>query len=364
MNKDKKIKDISLPFYVVFSAKEQALFAKRLAFLIRGGIPLLKSLNILKHQTKSKAKAKIFEKLITDVSNGQFLATSMSRFKNIFGTLTINIIKVGETGGILEKNLEYLAQELQKRYLLRRKVLSALIYPVIVTIATLAITILLTVFIFPKILPIFESLNVELPWSTKILVFVSSFLLSYGLYVFLGILILIGAILFSYKKSEKIKLFLHTLLLKLPICGRLMKSYNMANFCRTMGILLNSEVSLIQAISITADTTNNLVYKKELMRMSKSVVRGEKISEHFEKNANLFPDIVSQMVGIGENTGNLADTFMYLSELYEGEVDDLTKNLSSTIEPVLMIVMGLAVGFVAISVITPIYDITQNLHTR
>ena len=154
------------------------------------------------------------------------------------------------------------------------------------------------------------------------------------------------------------------LILRLPIAGRIARYYNTTNFCRTLGLLLKSGTGVVEAVSVTGDTMENLIYRRECKVMSKKVSRGERISAHLEARQHLFPDVIGNMVAIGETSGNLSDTLVYLSELYEAEVDDITKNLSSSIEPVLMVFMGVIVGFVAVSVITPIYEVTQNISNQ
>lgn len=344
-----------------FSTKEQAHFAKRLSFLVKAGVPIVDSLRILRRQAKSTQRAKLLDKLISDVSNGQYLATSLKKLPNIFGDFAVNIIKIGESSGTLDINLNYLSEELKKKQALKQKIIGALIYPVFITVATIGLTILLTVFIFPKIQPIFDSLHVVLPITTRLLIYISNFLRSYGIYL-LGIIIaLIVFIVYAIKKYSALHLLMDKIILKIPFFGNIARSYNMTNFCRTLGLLLKSGVKVTDALSITGDTTHNLVYRRECHLASRGVLRGEKISKHLEKCPEIFPDIASQMVAIGESTGNLSETLVYLSEMYEAEVDDLTKGLSSSIEPVLMLVMGAMVGFIAVSVITPIYEITQSL---
>lgn len=345
-----------------FSTKDQAHFSKRLSFLIHAGVPIVESLRILRRQTKSKRKAIVYDKLISDVSNGQFLATSLAKLKYGFSNFAVNIIKTGETSGTLDQNLNYLAEELKKKRALQQKVVSAFIYPIFITVATLGLTGLLTAFIFPKIRPIFESLHVELPLSTKILIWASDFLINDGLYLIMGTVLGVIGITLLIKKVKPVRFFVHRWILIVPLIGSIVQNYIMANFCRTLGLLLKGGVRITEAITITGDTMTNVVYQKELTAIAHGVLKGEKISQHLLRRPHLFPDLLTQMISIGESTGNLTESLTYLSEMYEHEVDELTKNLSSTLEPVLMIFMGLLVGFVAVSVITPIYNITQNLH--
>lgn len=344
------------------SLKEQMFFAKRLAFLVNASVPILESLSMLSEQSKSRRYTRVMGSVLADVTQGYSLARALGRFPNIFGDFGINIVRIGESSGTLSQNLEYLADELKKSDTLRRKVLGALVYPAVITVATLSITGFLTLYLFPKIMPIFTSLHMELPLSTKIVIGVSSFLQAWGLLT-LGIVIALGiAATIAVKKSEKLRYLLDSWTLKLPVAGDMIRYFNLATATRTLGLLLRSGVTLAEALPLTADTTKNLIYKEQYRQLSEAVIRGERISGYMFKEPDLFPVIATQMVAVGERSGNLSSTLVYLSELYEAEVDDFTKNLSSLVEPALMVMMGLLVGFIAVSIITPIYGITQNLH--
>ena len=335
-----------------FSKQDQVLFAKRLSFLMRAGVPILDSLQLIQKQMKSKGSRTVFDSVVADVSGGHFLSTALAKHKKLF---------VGETGGSLPENLNYLAEELKKKQELRKKVLSAMFYPIFIVVATLGIVALLTVVVFPKVLPIFTSLNVPLPLSTKILIQVSHLCLAYGWFILLGLILLAAGYVFAMG-NNKFKKVMDRLILKIPLAGNISENYYLANFCRTMGLLLKSDSRLAEALVIASKTTENLVYRQEFLNMAAVVYKGERISEYMAGRGNLFPAMIAHMLAVGETAGNLSETFLYLAEMYEQEVDDLTRNLSSLIEPVLMVFMGLLVGFVAISIITPIYSITQNLH--
>lgn len=322
---------------------------------------MLESIHVVRNQTKSKSEIKVFDKIIADVSNGQSLAGSLGKFKGVFGNFTINIIKAGESSGTLTQNLNYLADELKKKQVLRGKILSSLLYPLIVTIATFGITGFLIVYIFPKITPIFSSLKAELPLSTRVLMHITTVLRDHGLYIFLTLIILSVTLILLVKYVSKVRYIYDGLIIRLPIIGDIIKNYNLTNITRTLGLLLKSGSSLTNALLVTADTTENTNYKKYLTETSNNVLRGKSMTELLGKSPTLFPPMLGHMLTIGEKSGNLSNTLIYLSEYYENEFEDITKNLSSTIEPVLMVVMGVMVGFVAISVITPIYEITGSI---
>lgn len=337
------------------------MFAKRLSILVKAGVPILESLRMLKKQPGSHTAERIFTQITSDVERGQFLATSLAAHKKIFGDFAINVIRVGEMSGTLEENLTYLAEELKKKQELRRKVVGALVYPAIVVTATVMLSIMLTVFIFPKILPIFSSFKFELPWTTRSLIFVSGLFLNYGFFILGGFIALVVGFIFL-RRLPWFKLKTDRFILRIPIFGRVAQSYQMANFCRTLGLLLKSQLLVVEATRIAGHTLSNAVYRREIELVSENVLKGEKISAHLNRRLDLFPPLMAQMVEVGENTGNLSETLLFISDLYENEVDMLTKNLSTSLEPILMIVMGAVVGFIAVSIITPIYEVTQYIH--
>jgi len=344
------------------SLKDQVAFSRRLAFLIKADVPILESLRMMHKQTKTRARAKILNQVVVDVANGQMLSASLAKYNNTFGEFAINIIKVGEEGGILDQNLEYLADELKKRHDLRKKVMGAMVYPIFITVATIGITGIITTYVFPKIMPIFQSLGANLPLTTRLLIGLSDFLLHYGWLVIIGAAALAILFIFTYKTVKPFNYAVSRFLFAIPIFGPLALSYQMANFTRTFGLLLNCNLGIVNAATITANATGNQIYKREIYKLADEISKGRKISQHLETNPRMFPEMVPQMVSIGETTGSLGDTLMYLSDYFESEVNDITKNLSSSIEPVLLLFMGVIVGFVAVAVITPIYELTQNIH--
>jgi len=343
------------------SSKEKILFTKHLAIMIKAGMSILESLKLLKKLTKSRRMGKILDELIGDVSNGQFLSTSLEKFRNIFGDFAINIIRVGESSGILYENLNYLAEELKKKQELRKNVLSALTYPAIVIAASLGLVGLLTIYVFPKIVPILQNLKGKPPLPTAVLIAISGFLQSYWAHLSIGLVVFftISSVLVS--RVVFIKLFFHRLILSTPLISRISRNYNLTTMARTLGLLLKSDIKVVEALYITSDTLTNLIFKRELKIFAEDVSRGEEISHHLEKKPQIFPVMFAQMVAIGEKTGNLSETLLYLANVYETELNDLTKNLSTIIEPVIMIILGGIVAFIAISIIAPIYQITQMI---
>jgi len=317
----------------------------------------IEGIQLIKSQVKSRGFKIILEDVSSGLENGQFLSATLKPYERLFGNLFINIIELGETSGTLSENLSFLAQELKESKKLRAKVKSALIYPIIILIATIAVVSALVLFVLPKILPIFSSLGTELPLTTKVLIFVADGLKENFFIILAGgvVFIIIWIILLRIKA---IKYVLHRILLFTPFAGSISKKYNMANITRTLSILLRSGVKIVEAVYSASNITENLVYRKALIEAAENVKKGEALHETLEQKTSIFPATVGRMIEVGEKTGNLDENLDYLADFYKNEVDDTVANLSSVLEPVLLLFMGGLVGFVALSIITPIYKIT------
>jgi type IV pilus assembly protein PilC len=349
-------------WFMRFPIQEQILFAKRLSLFSKAGVPIMKALYMLLKQTKHKGTKLILEHLIAGVEQGQSMsATLRLKYRKLVGEFMINIIEIGEVSGTLRENLSYLAEELQKKQALRRKIINALVYPIFIIIATLGITLLLVMYVFPKVMPIFSSFpSFELPISTQILIFISDFFRDYW-YVLLISTILLTVGFFLGLRNERFHTFVHRSSLRIPIVGEMLRSYHLANLTRIIAVLLRSNVPIVRTLQITADAATNLEYRNQLRLVAEQVRHGTNLHTALAKFPKLFPPITEQMVEVGETTGSLSSSLMFLAELYENEVEDQTKNLSAFLEPALMVFIGLMVGFVAISIITPIYTFTQSI---
>lgn len=339
------------------STIDKIFLANNISIMIKAGLSLREAVATLQEQTKSKVFRKILEDIIKRLDNGESLADSMARHPRSFNQLFVNIIRVGEASGTLEGNLKYLAIQLEKSYDLHRKVKGAMIYPLLVLTSTFVLGSALAVFILPKLLPLFKSFDVKLPLPTKILMWVTEIIQNHGLLIFGGLIGFI--ILFTFlSRLKPVKKINHKILLRIPLFGRISRSNNLAQFCRTLGVLLKSGIPIVQGLEITSQTLKNMSYKKALTEASDKVQKGKSISDHLRIEKFLFPVTVSKMIQVGEKTGSLEQTLLYLAEFYEKEIDNVTKNLSNILEPILLIVIGLVVGFIAIAIIMPIYRLT------
>ena len=340
---------------------EKVFLAKSLALMIRAGLPLRESIATIQEQSKSKTFKKILDDILKSIDNGQSLTTSLSRHPNIFDSLYINMIKIGEESGTLAENLGHLSLQLEKSHELRSKVKAAMIYPAIILTAVIILGLALTFFVLPQITPIFKTFDIQLPLATRILIAFTEIIQNYGLFILIGVVAL-SVILFLISRFRPVKFLIHKITLKIPIAGAISRNVNIAHFSRTLGVLLKSGITVVSALDITQTTLGNLVYQKELVEVAEEVQRGKPISDYLRKKETIFPLTVSRMVEVGEKTGNLEETLLYLSNFYEAEVDRSVKSLSTILEPILLLIIGAVVGFIALAIITPIYDITRGLH--
>ena len=343
------------------SNQEKVLFTKHLSTMFKAGIPLPESIETLILQTKSQSFKLVLKKVLSEVDNGQTLSKSLSHFPKIFDQFYVSLIQISEESGTLEQNLEFLTLQMTKDYNLRKKVKAALLYPGIILTAMLVLGVFLSIFILPRLVEFFESFDIELPVTTKILLWFARLMQSHGVIIF----VLIGVLMVLVKflvRIERIRFYWHILLIKLPVVGILVSYSQNARFTRNLGTLIKSGVPIVKSMEITADTLSNDKFKKDLYEISKILNKGRSIGFAMEnKKYWEYPVIVSKMISVGEKSGKLDDVLLYLGEFYEDEIDDLSKNLSTVLEPILLIVMGIAVGFVALSIITPIYELTGSI---
>lgn len=347
------------PFRSV-KTQDKINFARHLSIVIKAGLPILEGLKMIRKQTNSRNLLRVIDQIMIDVANGQFLATSLERFPEVFDSFFVSIVKVGEASGTLASNLLYVAEEMKKSHDLKNKIRSAMIYPLIIMLATVVLVSFLVFFVFPKILPIFASLHVQLPLPTKILIIVAEFLIANGLWILVGLIaFFIGArILLSL---APVRFLFNRAIFALPIFSQLTIEINMASFTRILSVLLKGGIKIVEAINITAQTFDNLVYKRELLAAAEEIKKGGQLAQYLSAHKWIFPVLLSGLIEIGENTGNLEDNLVYLSDYYREEVELSIKNLTVLIEPLMLLAMGMIVGFVAISIITPIYQITQGV---
>jgi type IV pilus assembly protein PilC len=339
---------------------EKVLFSQELSTLVSAGVPISQSLGILEKQTKNKRFKNVISDLSKDVDGGLTLSGALTKHPKVFSSLFISMVKSGEIGGTLDESLIRLAEQMNKDRELTSKIKGAMIYPTVIFVAMVGALIFMLVTIVPKLQNMFEELGGELPATTKSLLFVSSLFTKYGL-ITAGTAICIY-FTFTYLKRTVIPFrhFLHKLLLKVPVIGTLSTKINVARITRTLGSLLSSGVGVVEALDIVGDSTDNLLFKEAVRKASEKVKNGSTIAETL-KNFKVFPILVPQMIAVGEETGSLDIILKKVADFYDSEVENITRNLTTLLEPLIMIVIGLMVGYVIVAIITPIYSMTNMI---
>ncbi|MFA5348842.1 MAG: type II secretion system F family protein [Candidatus Paceibacterota bacterium] len=357
---DKKPASISLPFVNRIPLTEKLMMTRNMQVMIAAGISLPRCIKTLSLQTKSKAFKKALNKIEEDILKGDSFSQAIKKHPKIFSNLFCSMIKVGEQTGGLDNALEVLSFHLERTHKLRAKIKGALMYPIIVVGAMLLIGAVMLVKVVPQLSSALATLNVELPKLTKIVMGLGDFF-AHKWYVLAGAMIIISVFLTFLSKKEKGKRIIHIVLLKIPFVKNLIKKINTAYASRTLGSLIKGGVPIVEALEISADSLGNYFYSQSLKFAAQEVKKGKKISESIEKFPHLYPPLFVQMIQVGEETGKTSDILSRLSDFLEEEVTNITQNLSSVIEPVLLLLIGGVIAFFAVSMMQPIYSMMGSL---
>lgn len=341
------------------SLADKIFFTENLRVMLKAGLPLSRAFQILALQTENQYFRTVISEIGGLVDRGESLTDSLVRFPKIFSPIMVNMVRVGEVSGTLERSLEVIATQMKKEATLRSKIRGALAYPVVVIAATFGIGIAMMVFVIPKVLSIFNEVNIDLPITTRILIAVANIVSEHGIAAALASLgFIIAFILF--RRTTKGKHLLQALYLKLPIAGAIIKKVNLARFTRTLASLLKSEVPVIDACMVTANVLGNVHFQEAVQSAAERVKRGVSVAEALAASP-LFPPLVTQMASVGEQSGSLDELLADLAVFYEEQVDETLGNFSQIIEPLLIIVLGGAVGLMAFAIISPIYTLAENI---
>lgn len=351
---------IKLPFGNKVKEKTVGIFTRQFATMIDAGLPLVQCLEILGTQQDNKVFQQVIFQLRTDVEGGSTYAAALRKHPRVFSELYANMVEAGEAGGILDTILNRLATYIEKAASLKSKVKGAMIYPIAILVVAMAVVLILLLFAIPTFAKMFKEMGVPLPLPTRIVIALSN-LLRATWYLMLGGFI--GAffgfrILYQRRKFRK---QVHAVLLKVPLFGNLLRKVAVAKFTRTLGTLISSGVPILDGLDITARTAGNLVVEEAIMKTRASISEGKTISEPL-KATGIFPPMVVQMIGVGEQTGALDSMLNKIADFYDEEVDTAVSNLTAMIEPVFIVVLGGIVGGVAVAMYLPIFKIVTMAH--
>lgn len=342
------------------SSQEKVDFSKNLAVMLKSGIAINEALASLADQTKSKTFSKVIYRVKSEVEMGTSLSEAFGKEQKVFGRVFISLLKTGEASGTLEENLSFLADWIERNHDLRQEIKAATLYPKFVLSATFLLGGGLAVYILPKLVPLFEQLRVELPLATRMLLAFSLFVEKFWFLVLLGIIgFIIGFSLLNRIKS--VKRFFHLLYIKMPFVGDLMVAYQLALISQLFSTLFKSGLSINESLGITSEAATNIHYQESIEKIKNRVGKGITLSQTMQDYPKLYPKNMVNIVATGEKSGTLDSSFAYLSEFYSKEVQNKTKKLPTMIEPALLVFIALMVGFVALSIIMPIYELTRGL---
>ncbi len=339
---------------------DKIIFARNLGSMITAGLSVNRALSVMERQAKNVRLAKLLSDLNADISRGVSLSDSMKSHQDVFPSIFVYMVKAGEESGNLGQSLKGVANQLDKTYSLQRKVRGAMIYPAIILSVMFVIGILMMIFIVPTLTATFKQVNATLPLSTQFVIGMSDFLKDH---IIISLLIIGACVagLLSIRKFKKGRQFIDFLVLRIPLISGIAKQSNSAQTTRTLSSLLSSGVDVVVAMRITADVIQNSFYKNILKSAEEDIQKGKTISSVFMGNEKLYPPFVAEMISVGEETGKLPEMLLQVAEFYEEEVDQKTKDMSTIIEPFLMVFIGIVVGFFAVSMISPTYSLVNNI---
>jgi type IV pilus assembly protein PilC len=332
-------------------------FTRQLATMINAGLPMIQAFSILDAQAKPAMK-KVVKRLQRDIEGGSNLGDALGKQKETFDTVYIALVKAGEAAGALDTILNRLADTLEKQKEFRAKTKGALIYPGIVFTAMIVVMLIMMIFVVPKMTDLYSDFDAELPAATQFLIDFSGFLRNQW-YVLGGAIFLVWFMLRSWRKTAQGRYEWDKMMLRVPVFGALRQKILVTEFSRTLSLMISAGISLLQALDIVKEGLDNEVYRQAVSQAKLDVEKGKQLSKSLDKQG-LFPLLLPQMVLVGEETGQLDDVLTKLAKYYESETETAIKGLTTAIEPMIMVVLGLGVGFLIIAIVMPIYNLTSS----
>jgi type IV pilus assembly protein PilC len=352
--------NVNIGFLSRIKTIEKINFARNLGAMLEAGLALSRALVVLDKQTKNQNFRKVIENLIEEIDKGITFADALEKHPKVFPKIFIAMVHAGEQSGTLADSLKIVATQMDNAYALDRRIRGALMYPAVIFSAMILIAVLMFIFVIPTLLKTFTDMHVKLPATTQVVLNLSNLIQHQGLTVLALILAIIGMIVWWSRKPSGKKV-LHGLYLKIPVIGALVQEVNTARTARTLSSLLGSGVDVVESVNITATVVQNVHFQKILQRASVAIKKGDLMSKTFNDNGKLYPVFFAEMMSVGEETGKTGEMLLGVAKYYEEDVDQKTKDMSAIIEPILILVIGGAVGFFAISMIQPIYSLVDTM---
>ena len=352
--------DISFGFMKRVKPMEKINFARNLGSMIEAGLPLSRALSVLERQAHNKNLKDVIMDVHNDIDKGSTFADALAKHPKVFAQLFVSMVHAGEQSGTLADSLKIIALQLENSFNLERRVRGALMYPAVIIFAMTIVAILMFTFVIPTLMKTFTDLHVALPFTTQIILGISNALQNYGLYLLIGLIIVV-VLFVRWSKTALGKNIDHSLMIRLPILGNLVKEVNTARTARTLSSLLGAGVDFVEAVSITSQVIQNVHFRAVLDKAGEAIKKGDLMSQIFAKNEKLYPIFLSEMMSVGEETGKIGEMLSGVAHYYEEDVDQKTKDMSTIIEPVIMIVIAAGVGFFAVAMISPMYSLVNAI---
>ncbi|OGH85885.1 MAG: hypothetical protein A2493_02455 [Candidatus Magasanikbacteria bacterium RIFOXYC12_FULL_33_11] len=359
---EKKMNDFFIKNFTKIKAIDKVFFLEHLNTMLGAGLSLLESLNVLSKEIENKKLQSVVNNIKAGVESGSQLSETLNEYPKVFPPIYVKMIASGELSGKLEESLRQVVNQMKKNYELTSTIKGAMIYPIVILIAISAVGIVMVTFVLPKITVLFKDIDTELPLPTRVLVATTDFLSQpiNMIIVLLSIASFLALYIYTLKKSINFKRFIHKININLPIAGKIIKQINLARFSLTLSSLLKSTIPIVQAVDISSEICSNLIYREALKESTEKIKKGITLSQCLREYDNIFPPMVTEMIMVGEKTGEIDKLLHELSKFYSNEVDKTMKNFSTIIEPAIILLLGLGVGGIAVAVVMPMYNLTQN----
>lgn len=338
---------------------ELVTFTRQLSTMISAGLPIARALEVLANQSDNRSFKKVIFDILRSIEGGSSLSVALGRYPDVFNSTYQALVAAGESSGKMDVILKRLAETMESQRELNSKLKAAMVYPAVVVVAMVGVFIILMVVVIPKLADMYKSMNVPLPWYTQVMISVSAFMVHDLLLVVAGI---IGAFFLVrwFSKTTEGKFLMSEITFRSPVFGKINKMKDYAQFSRTLSLLISSAVPIVESLNIVSTIMSSHSLKIAVIDASKQVEKGNSLSSYF-KTSKHFPSLLSQMAGVGEETGKMDEVLERVALYYEGEVDNLVKGLSAALEPLILVMLGIMVGFLIVSIITPIYKIMTSI---
>ncbi|HQB59939.1 MAG TPA: type II secretion system F family protein [Candidatus Moranbacteria bacterium] len=339
--------------------RELSVFFRQLATLIEAKVSIITSLKAVGDQTSNAYLRTIIREMVNDIEDGMPFSGAMAKHPDVFKLLSVSMIKAGEISGNLQRSVAFLADNSEKNYELNSKIKSALAYPSFVFASAIVIGFIVFTMVLPKLTNVFKDLNVEIPWYTTVLMKLGNFMSSYWWAIVFGAIVVAGMFIY-YIKTEDGRREWDLIKMKIPIIGNLLQCVYISRFAENLSVLLNGGIPIVRALIIVSEVVNSTAYESVILRAADEVKIGGNMSSVFARSTQ-FPQIVSQMIKIGEDTGKVSEVLQNVSSFYSQETDRITRNLSSLLEPILITLLGVGVAILVFAILVPIYNIAGSI---